>query len=371
MHPTVRVAFLLVFSCWLLAQGESSSATATSVGLNGLIAFTSNRDGNSEIYVMNSDGSGVRRLTAHTAQDGTPAWSPDGSKVAFWSDRGGSANIYVLDVASAHLARLTTLPSGEPVWSPDGKLVASSALGAGERASDIYVVNADGTNLRQLTAEYGSDSSPDWSPDGALIAFTSSRNSIGDPHPSVTQIFKMTSSGDVQSALTNSHIDTTPSWSPDGTGIAFGSDRAGSGDIYVIDVAGGEPLRLTDSDAFDRDPTWSPDGTKIAFVSSRDGNAEIYVMNADGSGAVNISNSSGSEDNAPSWQPLLAGDVSCAGGVNSIDAALLLQFEAGLLAELSCLGAADVNTDGQVDSRDAALILQVTAGLLPQPSPTF
>jgi hypothetical protein len=100
----------------------------------------------------------------------------------------------------------------------------------------------------------------------------------------------------------------------------------------------------------------------------RDGGADIgdiFVMNADGSEPTNITQNPLSSDTSPDWQPLLRGDVNCWDGVNSIDALLILQHAAGLLAQLECEDLADADADGEITSIDAALVLQFVAGLLP------
>jgi Tol biopolymer transport system component len=168
-------------------------------------------------------------------------------------------------------------------------------------------------------------------------------------------------------------MDEQPSWSPDGGKIVFVSNRDvyehyGDREVYVMNADGSGQTNLTSRPGIDQGPAWSPDGSRIVFTSSRDGNFEIYVMNADGSGGTRRTTNA-AEDQAPDWQPLLRGDVNCGGGVNSIDALLILQFSSGLLPRLMCEGLADVNSDGQITAIDALLVLQFAAGLLPSLPP--
>ncbi|MYE88070.1 hypothetical protein F4X33_03645 [Candidatus Poribacteria bacterium] len=116
------------------------------------IAFTSDREGNSEIYVMDTDGQNPQRLTDDPAVDHSPSWSPDGKRIAFVSDREGDEDIYVMDIDGGNRRKLTQHRRGDgsPSWSPDGKRIAFAYVGRDGKA-DIYVMDADGQNPRQLT----------------------------------------------------------------------------------------------------------------------------------------------------------------------------------------------------------------------------
>ena len=244
----------------------------------GRIAFSSDRDGRSEIYVMNADGSGVTRLTYNDAVDSSPAWSPDGRRIAFHSTLGGNWEIYVMNADGSGVTRLTYNDAfdGYPAWSPDGRRIAFDSQRDGNR--EIYVMDADGSGVTRLTDHGASDLTPAWSPDGRRIAFASGGRARLD-------IYVMDASGITR--LTD-HDGGTPAWSPDGRRIAFTSDRDGNPEIYVMNADGSGVTRLTyngarDSFLNDSFPTWSPDGRRIAFHSNRDGgNMEIYVINAAG-----------------------------------------------------------------------------------------
>jgi len=208
----------------------------------------------SEIFVINEDGSGPVNLTHDVAFDDTPAWSPDGGKIAFAS-------------------------TGTP-W---------------DYGSDIYVMNVDGSHRRGLT-QTGVDWGPAWSPDGSRIAFTSFRDNN-------SEIYVMNADGSNVVNLTHAATgEAEPSWSPDGSKIAFTSDRGGNADIYVMNADGSQPIKLTQSSSWDGSPAWSPDGTRIAFASRRDGNQDIYVMNSDGSNQTNLTNTSDADESSPDWQ---------------------------------------------------------------------
>jgi Tol biopolymer transport system component len=217
---------------------------------------------------------------------------PPTGKIAFSSSRdrdpGGHSEIYVMNADGTNQTRLTnsTAIDAAPEWSPDGNKIAfaSDRDNVFSGCPEIYVMNPDGSALTRLTNNPAFDESPIWSPDGSKIAFMSSRD---DPDNNVRQIYVMNADGTNQTRLTFSNgYMWGPAWSPDGSKIAFAQDmRAFNPDIYVInaDGSGGE-TRLTVAPEADTAPAWSPDGLKIAFISRRDGinNNEIYMMNADG-----------------------------------------------------------------------------------------
>ena len=134
------------------------------------------------------------------------------------------------------------------------------------------------------------------------IAFNSDRDGFTDVY--VTAVYVMDADGgNVQQLTDDPPWDWDPAWSPDGTRIAFYSDRDGDEDIYVMDADGGNVRQLTDDPGWDWDPAWSPDGTRIAFVSDRDGDWDIYVMDADGGNVLQLTDDPG-RDWAPAWSPV-------------------------------------------------------------------
>ncbi|MBI1925878.1 PD40 domain-containing protein [Candidatus Poribacteria bacterium] len=271
----------------------------TSPGLAQLaetkIAFTSNRDSNYEIYVMNSDGTNPKNLTHHPADDTMPAWSPDGRKIAFRSNRDGNYEIYVMNADGTHPLRLTNHPALDmyPAWSPDGSQIAFDSSRSGD--AEIYVMNTDGTNPVQLTHSPLSDSFPSWSPDGRKIAFASWRGEgSGD-------IYVMDADGKNPVQLTDDpDTEDAPAWSPDGRFIAF--RHLGRG-IFVINPNGRNLRNLAAGPRWM--PRWSPDGTRLVFVENND----IYVMDADGQRVIQLTNHPAT-DYSPAWSPVLSLGVS-------------------------------------------------------------
>jgi Tol biopolymer transport system component len=259
----------------------------------GVIAFTSDRDGEGDIFVTNADGSGLRRLTDDPAYDGWPTWSPDGTDIAFVSLRSGNPDIYVMDADGGNLRQLTDHPERDiwPEWSPDGTRIAFPSRRDGN--FEIYVINVDGSNLRRLTNTSSHEDFPAWSPDGALIAFSRTEGDDG------TYIMKADGSDERRLADFEA---LEPAWSPDAGRIAFASDHEGFRAIYVVDVDGANLRRLSETRAGENCPDWSPDGTRIVFTSWRDGDGEIILMNADGSEPRRLTDNP-YEDEFPAWRP--------------------------------------------------------------------
>ena len=280
------------------------------------IAFSSDRDGNFEIYVMDADGKNQRKLTTNRRDDRYPSWSPDGKRIAFTSSSkvigvhvvgvhpppvvDEPPQIYVMDADGKNQQKLTNtdFAEWEPSWSPDGKRIAFTSSGAMDTWGwHIYVVDADGKNLRKLDPNNKGGWYPSWSPDGKRIAFVSTRDGWGN-----SNIYVMDADGSNQQRLTDGpNGDRYPSWSPDGQRIAFASIRDGNPEIYVMNADGSNQRRLTRNPSPDTNPSWSPDGKRIVFVSHRDGNYEIYVMNADGARQVRRRTKDGSDDTDPAW----------------------------------------------------------------------
>jgi len=290
------------------------------------IAFYGNRTGDNEIYAMNLDGSGQVDLTNNPANDLSPAWSPDRSRIAFTSDRDGNNEVYIMNADGSDQVNLTknAADDGFASWSPDGKQIAfnsnrgqtASAGGAFgamptgalniayhssfpavvSEAGTIYVTNADGSGEASVLVAYPAGL-PSWLPNGKQVAFDT--NFFGGNGE--IWIINLDGTGlERIGALAHEYA-----WSPDGKYVAYSSWRDNIADslkveIYVMNADGSNTVKLTEDGKRAGNPTWSPDGKQIVFNSDVDGSQQIYVMNADGSGRTNLSNAKG-YNVAPVW----------------------------------------------------------------------
>jgi len=268
--------------------------------LQGVIAFESNRDGNTEIYTLTTLEFSVTRLTMAPGIDSQPAWSPDGSRIAFTTNRDGNNEIYLMNADGTALVNLTQNPADDqfPAWSPDGLSIAFTSNRDGNQ--EIYTVRTDGTALQNLTQTPANDFHPTWFKDrgilistGEWIAFTSDRDGN-------QEIYRMSTDGTGQTNLTqNPANDYYPAGAPDGERIAFTSERDGNPEIYIMDVNGSQLANLTQNPAADQFPGWGP-GNWVTFTSNRDGNSEIYIVRSNGSDQYNMTRNP-AEDRFPNW----------------------------------------------------------------------
>jgi TolB protein len=257
------------------------------------IAFTSDRDGDPEIYVMNADGTSPRRLTHTPGRDAHPFFSRDGRRIVFQSPRanGVDTNIYVMNSDGANVVQLTNLKgfAGVPVYSPDEKLIVFQWRETNNFEDNskwrICLMNTDGSGFRVITPGLANDQVPNWSRDGKRLLFYSDRTGKD-------QLYTMKPDGtDVRRVFASEFNDNAAFWSRDNRKISFTSDRDGKRELYVMDADGKNVRRLTNTRATERLGVWSPDATKIAFSSDGDGPAHIYVTNLDGSKVVCLTDS--------------------------------------------------------------------------------
>jgi Tol biopolymer transport system component/serine/threonine protein kinase len=208
-------------------------------------------------------------------------------QIAFASARSGKPQIYLVDSDGANLVPLTQLEAGacQPAWSPDGSQLVfiSPCSGRGDFSNNIYtdsslfIINADGTGMKQLMNVPGADFEPDWSPDSKKIAFTSLRDGS-------RQIYTLDVASLAATRLTNSNVSaefSQPSWSPDGKEIAYQARRLGTYQLWVMNPTGQENVQIVRSgqELWDYFPTWSPDGKLILFNQrSQEPNSRPFLM---------------------------------------------------------------------------------------------
>ncbi|MDP9243112.1 MAG: hypothetical protein M3O84_08065 [Actinomycetota bacterium] len=273
-----------------------------SAPVSNRIAFSAYRDGSWGIFSVNPDGTDLRPLTSMPTDEFAPAFSPDGSQIAFVAQRAGSAadaDLYVMNVDGSGLTRLTSTGTNwDPTWSPDGTQIAFRKAIDGDE--DIYVVGADGSGERDVSRSPQTwELAPSWSPDGGQIAFTSVRGNDQGP-----QIYVMNADGNgVQQLTDTADPHDSPQWSPDGTRIAFATQKNGVWGIDVMNADGSGVRRIAETSGRGASASWSPDGTQIVYEtgSVNADFAELNVVNADGSGAHAITDHEFADLCCASW----------------------------------------------------------------------
>jgi dipeptidyl aminopeptidase/acylaminoacyl peptidase len=289
-RPGVAAGTAIIF----LGLGVAAqSATAAFPGSNGRIAY----QGYQSLGTVNAQGGDRQPLVP----DGTsghvypgPQWSPDGTKVAFASNREGNFEVYVVNANGTGLANLTKNPADDsaPAWSPDGRRIAFETNRDGQ--DEIYVMNADGSSPGNLSAFPRDEFNPAWSPNGQTIVFERDRD--GTNH----DLWAISPSGGPSSVqqLTTASNDTNPDWSPDGTRIVY---QRGD-ELWTMSAGGGGQASLH---VIGARPAWAPDGTRIVFDSPAEG--QLYTVSPDGSGGATQLTFGGSIalfTQAPSWQSI-------------------------------------------------------------------
>jgi len=248
------------------------------------IVFVGRQDGRAGLMLARTDGARWQTEWLEKRSGWHPAFSPDGRSIAFSSDREGASNIYIMDLETRVVRRLTDDgPAREPTWSPDGRRIAFvSGPGTGAAPQALWVIGADGSERRKL-ADHAA--SPRWSPSGRQIAIVAAG-------PALAVV-------DAESAAVRriAHPAGDVAWSRDGTRLAFLASGGKPLQVMTVAVDGTELTDLTHNDRFNGHPAWSNDGNWIAFVSGgcqspvlpcSETNHEVYVMRKDGSDAVKL-----------------------------------------------------------------------------------
>lgn len=284
----------------------------------GQIIYCSEDDGDFEIYSVNADGSEVTQLTKNDDKDTNPACSPDGKFIAFSSQRDGNSEIYVMDVSGNNQINISNTPKYweiMPQWSPDSKKICFASNRDGEGYYDIYTMNADGSNVQQVFESSVHDWAPTWSPDGSKICFISEM-AIAGGGTDMLFIYDLIADTLIHLTRDANYAYYSPAWSPDGSSIAcdvlMTTDSGSQFDVGIINLHTHEIIRHSVLGEARQNGnlwgpvsmSWSPDGSMLAFcaVDPAEGyNIDIYTMYADGTNIRRLTHSV-ADDFAPSWK---------------------------------------------------------------------
>lgn len=306
----VGLVILLGLACG--RKSSSQEQTSPNVDLTGLraatefrgeIAFQSDMDGNNEIYVLTSDR--LRKLTDTTWSSEFPKWSPDGKRIAFSANPGGRFQIFVMNADGSDVRQVTRSAHDaiEQAWFPDGKKIAFTEqrrTGLG-RSYSLWCIDLGTGGLERLVPEFRDSSAlPEFSPTAPLLAFTGKKLLGWDAF-----VYNLESKTVAQ--LTRGGNVCRPHFSPDGRKIAFVSSQVdGKGDIWIMNPDGSGQDKLTDlPDTFDYYPSWSADGKSIVFASGTEhyptqGQWSLSVVDV-ASKKIKPLFSSGARDVFPDW----------------------------------------------------------------------
>jgi TolB protein len=236
------------------AESEDSEAPG--------ILFQRREGLNTDVYLIQPDGSGLTQLTDDPGEDYEPRWSPGYDQIAFVSDRDGVSQ------------------------------------------GQIYVMNPDGSNQRRITTSEATDDYPNWSPDGSTLIFQRSSAGLQNAERSSDIWTVDVETGEETQLTTEEAWDSTPSYSPDGQTITFESDRAGPFEIWNMDADGSNPRQLTELGGSAFASRFSPDGSQIAFnLRGEEARVDVWIMNADGSDQRMLMDTAQLNEMCPAWSP--------------------------------------------------------------------
>jgi len=272
--------------------------------VESLVVFVSNRGEDPEahgLYIIDTETLEIVPLETGFESNLIPRWSPDGSQVMFSVP--GDWNLYTIYPDGTELTQVTDFRSNNADWSPDGSQIVfqSDHDNEPEDTPDIYIMDIDGENLTELVDlpdQY--DFYPRWSPDGSQITFISSRSGN-------FEIWRMNADGTELIQLTETETPViNATWSPDAENIVFTQITSNqSSDLFIIDKDGSPEsiFQLTEDEFFHNNPVWSPDGEQIVFSSDQSGASDLWIINIDGTELIQLTDDEFFDD-APDWGPV-------------------------------------------------------------------
>ncbi len=272
------------------------------------IVFRSDADPNGdagvddfELWSMDPDGTNRVQLTSDDLHQASPAYSPDGTRIAFAGSGSTDQDIWVMQSDGTNPVDLTSAVTGvesQPAFSPDGTTIAYVRRTSGQ-ARPVFTIPSSGGTGTALTTGDGSCATPVWFQD--QVFYASNRDGNWD-----IWVKAITDSGNgVNLTGANTLSQEGPAISPDGTKLLFFgpvSAQDSDSEIWIADSDGSNALQLTDNSTSERDPAWSPDGARIVYSSDAAGTEDIWVMDADGKNATNLTPDLNlSVDRNPNW----------------------------------------------------------------------
>ena len=264
------------------------------------IAFLSADNGSKEIYTIDFDGHGLRKITNENSIILTPAWSPDGGWIVYTSYAARNPDLVMISATGQKRRTLLKLPglNAAPAWSPNGQRIAMVL--SKDRNSEIYVLEKN-FGLKRLTRHFNIDTSPTWSPEGTKIAFTSDRSGTGAPQIYIMDV-ETGDKGGVKRLSFGSGYNDDPSWSPDGDKIAYTARVGKKFQIKVYDLKTKKSKQFTFGPGSSEQPAWSPDGRFIVYRHRENEKMQIVAKSVNGGKARQLTFAEGG-GYSPAWSP--------------------------------------------------------------------